>query len=71
MVTIRVINKSSGNPASGKKIALGNFNGVTDSRWTDAEGIARFDVKNGQGKVFVDGATRYEGKLAGQIVVYI
>lgn len=71
MVTVRVIYKSSGKPASGKKVALGNFNGVTDGKWTDSDGRAHFDVKPGRGKVFVDGSTKYEGNLAGQIVVYI
>jgi hypothetical protein len=75
MVTVRVISKSSGNPVKGKKVALGIdalfSGGVTKGEWTDSHGEAHFDVKPNQGKVFVDGSTKYEGHLSGKITIYV
>lgn len=75
MVTVKVVRKSSGDPAKGKKVALSISavlsGGVTRGEWTDSNGEAHFDVKPNHGKVFVDGSTKYEGHLSGRIVVYI
>lgn len=75
MITVKVIHQSSGNPVKGRKVALGInalfSGGVTHGEWTDSNGEAHFDVKPNQGKVFVDGSTKYEGHLSGRIVVYI
>jgi hypothetical protein len=75
MVTVKVIYKSSGKPAKGRKVALyvSRFlaSGVTDSEWTDSHGEAHFDVESTDGEVYVDGTTRHKGKLAGRVVVYI
>ena len=71
MVTVKVIRKSSGEPAKGKKVALGMPNGVTSGEWTDSRGEAHFNVKPNHGKVYVDGSKREEGHLSGKIVVYI
>jgi hypothetical protein len=71
MVSVKVIRKSSGDPAKGKKVALGMPNGVTSGEWTDSGGEAHFDVRPNQGKVFVDGSKEHEGYLSGRIVVYI
>ncbi len=71
MVTVKVIRKSSGDPAKGKKVALGVSNGITGGEWTDSSGEAHFDVRSGHGKVYVDGSKKHEGHLSGRIVVYI
>lgn len=75
MITVKVIRQSSGQPAEGKKVALGFTallsGGVTDTKFTDRNGEAHFDTKNGDGKVFVDGLTKHTGYLSGRIVVYI
>lgn len=74
MITVKVIRQSSGKPAEGKKVSLGFSSlgrGVTHSEWTDRNGEAHFDAKNGDGKVFVDGSTKHTGYLSGRIVVYI
>jgi len=71
MVTVRVIRKSSGDPAKGKKVALGMPNGVTSGEWTDSNGDAHFSVNPNHGKVFVSGSKVHEGHLSGRIVVYI
>ena len=75
MLTVKVIHRSSGNPTKGKKVALG-INallscGVTHGEWTNSVGEAHFDVKPNHGKVFIDGSTKYEGYLSGEVVVYI
>jgi len=59
MVTVRVIDRSSGKPVKGKKVALGTSGllsgGVTRGEWTDSNGDAHFDVKPNHGKVYVNG----------------
>lgn len=75
MITVKVVYKSSGKPAEGKKVALGKdgllTGGVTHGKWTNSRGEAHFDTSSGHGKVFVSGSTEYEGELSGRIVVYI
>ena len=75
MVTVKVIRKSSGEPAKGKKVALGIEHtigtGMTHGEWTNSDGEAHFDVKSGRGKVYVDGSKKHEGNLSGRVVVYI
>ena len=71
MVTVKVINRSSGKPTKGKKVALGISGlfsgGVTLGEWTDSNGEAHFEVKPNNGKVFIDGSKRCEGHLSGRI----
>lgn len=75
MVTVSVVYKCSGKPAEGKKVALyaSRFlaSGVTGNEWTDSRGEAHFDLEPTDGKVYVDGSTKYEGHLSGRVVVYI
>lgn len=71
MVTVKVVRRSSGEPAKGKKVSLGMSTGVTSGEWTDSSGDAHFDVTPNHGKVFVDGSKEHEGHLSGRIVVYI
>lgn len=75
MITVKVVYKSSGKPAEGKKVALGKdgllSGGVTHGKWTDDRGEAHFDTSSCHGKVFVSGSTEYDGNLSGRIVVYI
>lgn len=75
MVTVKVCSKSSGKPVKGVKVALGISaifeGGVTKGQYTDSNGEAHFDVKPNNGKVFVDGSTKYEGYLSGRVVVYV
>lgn len=75
MVTVKVVHKSSGKPAEGKKVSLyvSRFmaSGVTKDQRTDSNGEAHFDIESTDGKVYVDGSTEYEGRLAGRVVIYI
>ncbi|HFD39819.1 MAG TPA: hypothetical protein ENJ31_08270 [Anaerolineae bacterium] len=73
MVTVQVRWKGSNQPVKGSRVALG-FDGldrgVTSPQYTDSNGEARFSG-SGTGEVYVDGTTRYTGRLDGRIVVYI
>jgi hypothetical protein len=74
MVTVKVCYKSDGRSAKGCKVSLGFdgwSRGVTNSEYTDSDGEAHFDADSGSGEVYVDGTTKYKGKLAGRVVVYI
>ena len=75
MVTVKVVYKGSGKPAEGRKVSLyvSRFlaSGVTDSEWTNSDGEAHFNVESTDGKVYVDGSTKHEGRLAGRMVIYI
>lgn len=73
-ITVKVISKSSGKPIQGKSVSLGFdgiFRGVTDSEYTDRNGEAHFIAQPGEGQVFINGSTEYEGTLSGGIVVYV
>jgi 5-hydroxyisourate hydrolase-like protein (transthyretin family) len=75
MVTVKVIDQTSGKPAEGRKVALylSRFmaSGVTDPEYTDSKGEAHFDIESTDGEVYVDGSKRYTGRLAGRMVTYI
>lgn len=75
MVTVKLVSKSSGNPIKGKKVGLGMEHtigtGITSGEWTNSDGEAHFDVKPGQGKVYVDGSKKHHGHLSGRVVVYV
>ncbi len=75
MVTVKVVYKSSGKAAEGKRVALyvSRFlaSGVTDSERTDSRGEAHFKVESCEGEIYVDGSTKFKGHLSGRMVVYI
>ena len=75
MVTVKVVYKSSGKDAEGKRVALyvSRFmaSGVTDSEHTDSRGEAHFDIEPCSGEIYVDGSTKYKGHLSGRMIVYI
>ena len=75
MVTVKVVYKSSGRSAKDQKVALEIKSwlagGVTSGKWTDSNGEAHFDVSPNEGRVFVNGTTRFSGYLSGRVVVYI
>lgn len=75
MVTVKVVNQSSGNSAQGKKVSLYVkelfSGGVTEPQYTNSNGEAHFDISPTNGEVYVDGTTKYKGRLEGRMVVYI
>ncbi len=74
MITVKVVSANSGKPASGKRVSLsfdGFTRGMSSAQRTDSQGEAHFNSDPGKGKVYVDGRTAYEGRLAGRVVVYI
>lgn len=74
MVTVRLLSERSGKPIVGTKVSLGFdglTRGVTKSEYTDQKGEAHFNADPGDGKVFVDGSTKYKGRLTGRVIVYV
>jgi len=74
MFTIKIVRKDSGKPAKGERVAVGFsgfFGGVTNSEYTNSDGEAHFDSDPGEGEVYVNGKTKFKGRIAGRIVVYI
>jgi 5-hydroxyisourate hydrolase-like protein (transthyretin family) len=75
MVTVKVVHQSTGKPAEGRRVVLyvDRFlaSGFTDAEFTNTDGLAHFEVESTDGEVYVDGASKHKGRLAGRIVVYI
>lgn len=75
MVTVKVIWRDTGKPVHGSRVAIGLdgllSGGVTGTEYTDDDGEAHFEIDPGSGEVYVDGDTKYRGRIAGRIVVYI
>lgn len=75
MITIKVVRESTGKPVSGASVSVGldGFfsGGVTSRQLTDSSGEAHFDVDPGPGSVYVDGSTKYKGRVSGRVVVYV
>jgi len=74
MFTIKVVSKSSGKPASGRRVSVG-FDGLlrghTKDQRTDPQGEAHFDSDPGSGTVYVDGSSAHKGRIEGRVVVYV
>jgi len=73
MFTIKVVSSSTGNSIKGKRVAVsftGWSRGITDSKYTDANGEVHFDSDPGEGEVFLDGKSVFRGKIAGRVIVY-
>ena len=76
MITVKVIRKSTGKPASGRRVSVhindGMWGGfVTDAVYTDNDGEAHFDIKSGRGEVYVDRTTMHTGQVSGRVIVYV
>jgi len=73
MVTVQVYWSSSGKPAGNQRVMLSfdGMRGVTSSQITNSEGRAHFDYNPGSGKVIVNGETKTQGQLSGNVIVYI
>ena len=74
MITIKVVYSSSGKPAKGERVQIGFsalLRGMSDKEYTDENGEAHFDNDPGEGEVYVNGSTKYEGDLRGRVVVYL
>lgn len=74
MFTILVINTYDGKPAVDERVSVafnGWFRGVTSSKYTDRNGEVHFNEDNGEGIVYVNGENKYEGEIAGRIIIYL
>jgi 5-hydroxyisourate hydrolase-like protein (transthyretin family) len=71
VVTIQVVNSSSGKPASNVKVSVAVGWDGTYSEHTDSNGEAHFSkVDPGEYEYYVEGNT-HRGRLEGRKVVYI
>jgi hypothetical protein len=74
MVSVKVCWQSSGKPAGNQRVSLtfdGLTRGVSKTEISNSQGLAHFDVSSGAGKVNVNGTCKFQGRLEGQVVVYI
>lgn len=76
MFTVKVIEQSSGRPATGVKVSVyineGFFHfGFTGDQYTDSDGEAHFSNDNCNGTIYVKGKEVYKGYISGRKVVYI
>lgn len=74
MFTIRVIEKSTGQPAYYKRVGVmfsGWTRGNTPDKRTNEQGEAHFDKNNGYGTIYVDGQSVSKRDIEGFMVVYI
>lgn len=73
MFTVKVVDRSTGRPVKDKKVSVifnGLFRGCA-KQYTDVVGEAHFSEDNGNGTIYIDGRSVYEGEIAGRIVIYI
>lgn len=72
MFTVKVVNGNTGEPVDYQRVAVdfGLLRGITKEQRTDKNGESHFDTKNGNGKIYLNGSTAYEGEIEGRIVVY-
>jgi len=77
MITVRVLDRRTGRPKKGTRVALGFhglaflLGGVTKDEYTDEYGEAHFDCESKSGAVYVNGRKVREGLLQGLIIIYI
>ena len=75
MITVRVLDRKTGDPVRDVKVALG-FPGMflmypTNDEYTDEYGEAHFDHEPGNGVVYINGRKVREGNLQGLVIIYI
>ncbi len=74
MVSVQVVNQSSGRPvSSGRKVSIA-FKGLlrgNSTEYTDGSGVAHFNADPGSGDVYVSGKKVYSGKIKGMVRVYV
>ena len=74
MYTIQIIRESTGKPVKGARVVVGYdglLGGVTDARYTDANGEVHINMDPGKGTVYVDGSSKYKGRISGRTLIYI
>ena len=74
MVTVQVVRSSTGKPEKGVRVSIsfdGLFRGMSDNVYTGSNGEAHFNNDPGTGTVYVNGSSRFKGKISGRIIVYI
>jgi len=74
MFTVQIIEQSTGKPAYYKKVAVGFkglLRGFTKDKYTDQNGEVHFSEDNGEGTIYINGRSAYEGRIEGRKVLYI
>jgi len=77
MITVRVLDRKTGKPVKGARVALGFSGfaflpgGVTSAEYTDEYGEAHFNHEPSSGEVYVNGRKEKQGPLRGLVIVYI
>lgn len=71
MVTVRVFLRVTGEPLKRTPVVVQRDSDDTPhlAVLTDRDGVARFDIDGGSGKVMVSGIERYHGRLVGEIPI--
>ena len=71
MISVRLVMKLNQAPLKRVPVTLhlDALDLTTDPVLTDRSGVARFDVPTGTGRVLVEQVERYQGRLAGEIVI--
>lgn len=74
MVSVKVVRTSTGKVVEGVRVGLGFdgiFRGMAKDQYTNSDGEAHFDNDPGDGDVYVDGMSKFNGRIQGKVVVYI
>lgn len=74
MITVKVIDRSTGKPIHNKKVGVifnGLFRGHAKDQYTDKNGEVHFSEDNGEGVIYVNENKVYEGRIEGRKIVYI
>lgn len=73
MFTIKVVSQSTGKPAQHKRVrvSFSGLRGMTDNQFTDNSGEAHFNSDPGEGEVYVDGKSKFKGKISGRVLIYL
>lgn len=75
MFTIKLVEQSSGKPATGRRVSIGFpgifDGGVTKSQYSDSNGETHWDYDPREGTVYVDRQDKYTGRLEGRVLIYL
>lgn len=74
MFTVKIVEASTGRPVKGARVCVGfkgAFRAMSSNEYTDSEGEVHFNNDNGEGIIYVNGQSKYEGRIEGRKVIYI
>ncbi|MBR5910909.1 MAG: hypothetical protein IKZ55_02905 [Bacteroidales bacterium] len=76
MFTVKVVESCSGRPVSGAKVSVYVNNGLshfgfTNDQYTDYDGEASFGVDSNDATIYVNGQSKYRGRVEGIKIIYV